>query len=240
MSLLTVCAGLVLTNCTGKPREAGLKVSYGTNGIQRLTYNGVVLEDLARYPSDAFHIWHMKAKDANGKFPADKQYSWGELNNGRTWNAATHTWLYSFKWGSISVQFVHKGDVLDMVVTEKNNADSGVTFSGATIYPFVLHFPELPSGFGDPSYQHLAVEANDPPPTADFGKGQVSVVTSDRSSVYRGFEPAGGGANYYPVISSAIMDSIGPGIAKVDRPINPGMTDSFTVSLNFAESEPRE
>ena len=126
-----------------------------------------------------------------------------------------------------------------MHVVEKNNADSGIIFKGATIYPFVLHFPELPKGFDDASYEHLAVNAGDPVPIADFGASQVSVIADGGSKpLYHGFEPAGGGNGFFPVISSTAMDSMSTAYPKLDRPVGPGASDSFTVSLRFAGTEP--
>lgn len=231
-------AWIALTGCGRTPGETGLRVSYGNNGVQRLTFNGIVLEDLGEHPADAFHIWHMKAVDAQGKVLKGQQYDWGENNNGRSWNAASHAWLYTFTWGSIDVQFEQKGDTLDMSVTEKNNPGSGITFLGAAIYPFALHFPNLPSGFGEASYQHLAVRASNPPPVADFAGGQVTASVSGGSKpLYYGFEPAGGSAPaYFPIISSTALDSLAPSFLHADRPVREGETDTFMVALKFAHS----
>ncbi len=217
---------------------AGLEVSFDGNGIQQLKYNGVVLEDLSQNPSDAFHIWHMKSADLQGNTVSSGQYGWGEANNGRSWNAGTHTWTYSFVWGSISVEFTQSGDTLNMNVTEENHADSGIVFDGATIYPFVLHFPQLPNGFGDSSYAQLAYNTDAPSVTvADFGAGEVAAVFADPAKpLYSGFEPAGGGNNYYPIISSTSLDSLAPFQPHYDRPLQPGQTDRFTVSLRFGPS----
>ena len=235
---LMLSASIALTNCGNVSRRAGLEISYGANGIQRLSFGGAVLEDLAKYPADAFHIWHIKATDLRAKPLSDPQYGWGEVNKRRTWNSVTHSWLYTFIWGSISVQFVQKGNTLDMAVTEKNNADSGITLDGATIYPFVLHFPEAPEGFDNPSYEHLAVQSGDPTPLAEWDRSQLSIIADAGSKpLYHGFEPAGGGNNYFPVISSTAMDSMSAAYPRFDRPVAPGASDTFTVSLRFASSE---
>ena len=236
---LTLIVTVLFSSCGQATRPAGLKIGYGLNGIERLSLNGVVLEDLAAHPTDAFHIWHMKASTVTGKPVPGRECEWGEVNNGRRWEAATHTWLYSFVWGTISVQFVQKAETLEMHVVEKNNTDSGIIFKGATIYPFVLRFPELPKGFGDASYEHLAVKAGDPVPVADFGPGQVS-VTADAGSqaLYRGFEPAGNSGGFVPVISRTAMDSMSTAYPRLDRPVTPGASDEFTVSLRFASTDP--
>ncbi len=235
LALVPVTAMFI--GCGRTPKNDGLKILYGTNGIQRLSFNGVVLEDLNQYPSDAFHIWHIKAVGLGGKVLTDRQYGWGEVNNGRAWDAANHSWLYSFIWGSIGLRFSQKGNTLAMDVTEKNNADSAITLKGVTIYPFVLHFPELPSGFGDPAFEHLAANTSDPAPVADYGQGQVSAIAeSGEKPLYRGFEPAGNGNNYFPIISSTAMDSMSAAYPRLDRPVAPGESDTFTVSLRFADS----
>jgi hypothetical protein len=231
-----VAALLLLAGCSSAPKEKGLHVVYGEKGLEQLRYNGVVLEDLNANPGDAFHIWHMKATDAQGKVLGDGQYGWGENNSGRTWDPQTHTWTYKFTWGSIAVQFAQSRDTLDMNVTEKNNADSGITFDGATIYPFVLRFPQLPAGFGDASFAHLALtKGSGPDPVADFGDGKVTAtVVGKLKPLYYGFEPAKNGPNYFPIISSTAMDSQPPSMPRLDRPVAPGKEDSFTVSLKFS------
>ncbi len=235
---LILLASMALTGCGKARRQTGLEISYGANGIQRLSFNGTTLEDLAKYPADAFHIWHIKATALHGKLLTDRQYGWGEVNNGRTWNAAAHTWNYQFIWGSISVQFAQKGNSLEVTVTEKNNADSGIMLDGATIYPFALHFPELPDGFGESSFEHLALRSGDPIPVAEFDQKEVSIIAdASPKPLYRGFEPAGGGNSYFPIISSTAMDSMSSAYSRIDRPVGPGAADTFTVTLEFADVE---
>ncbi len=237
---LMLSASVALTGCGRVFRPAGLEISYGPNGIQRLTFGGTVLEDLAKYPADVFHIWHIKSGGLHGKVLTDPQYGWGEVNKGRTWNAATHSWLYTFIWGWIGVQFVQKGNTLDITVTEKNNADSGITLDGATIYPFVLHFPEAPEGFDNPSYEHLAVQSGEPTPIAEWDRSQLSIVADAGSKpLYHGLEPAGGGNNYFPIISSTAMDSMSAAYPRLNRPVAPKASDTFTVSLRFTSSSSR-
>ena len=236
--LLAISEVLIISGISQPAYAAGLQVTYGSSGIQQLSYNGVTLEDLSRDASDAFHIWHMSSSSLNGGALSAGQYGWGESNNGRTWNGATHTWIYSFIWGSISVQFVQSGDTLNMNVVEKNNANSGIIFNGATIYPFVLHFPRLPNGFTDPSYQQLAFNTTAASVTvADYAQGEVVAVVPDASKpLYSGFQPTGGTLAYYPIISSTSIEGMATFFPRNDRPVAPGQSDAFTVSLRFAPS----
>ena len=217
---------------------AGLQVSYGSNGIQQLTYSGVVLENVAVNPSDAFHIWHMKSTDLQGNVISTGQYGWGEVNNGKVWNSATNTWTYNFVWGSIAVQFAQAGDWLNVNVTVSNSANSGIIFDGATIYPFVLHFPSLPAGFTNEAYEQLAFNTTGPSVTvADYAQGEVAAVfPSAARPLYTGFQPVGATDAYTPIISGTSLDGMATFYPQNDRPVAPGQTDKYTVSLRFAPS----
>jgi len=230
-------AAVVFTS-EAKASSTGLQIIYSPAGIQRLSYNDVTLADTSLYPSDAFHIGHMKITDRKGNLLSGGQYNWGENNNGHTWNASTKTWTYLFTWGSIAVQCAQEGNTLNLQVTETNSADSGIVLEGATIYPFVLHFPKLPAGFSDAKYEQLTFNTTGPSVTvADYGGGQVAAVVPDAAKpLYSGYEPAGTANAYFPIISSTPIDNMATFFPRNDRPVKPGETDTFTVSLRFAPS----
>jgi hypothetical protein len=125
-----------------------------------------------------------------------------------------------------------------MNVTAVNLAGSGVIFDGANIYPLVLHFPQLPAGFGNAAYEQLAFNTTGPSVTvADFGKGEVvDAFANAAKPLYTGYQPAGPANAYYPIISGTAIDSMATFFPVNDRPVTPGQTDSFTVSLRFAPS----
>ncbi|HEX4168867.1 MAG TPA: hypothetical protein VHZ55_25670, partial [Bryobacteraceae bacterium] len=227
---------LVVAACAQAQGPNKLDVTYGQQGVQKLSYNGVLLENLSNYPGDTFHIWHMKATDASGNLLTDPQYTWGENNTGKSWNPIDHSWTYSYSWGSIKVQFAQNGDSLNINVTTVNKLSSGMTFDGATIYPFVLHFPDLPAGFVNASYEQLAFNTTAPSVTvANFGSGEVAAVYPNAAKpLYTGFQPAGSANAYFPIMSGTAIDGMATFFPRNDRPIAPGQTDSYTVSLRFA------
>ncbi len=235
--LLAVLAGISAVSLRTHA-QSPLAVTYGDNGIQQITYNGVMLENISQTPSDAFHIWHMKATDLQGNVLTQGQYGWGEVNNGRSWNPTTHTWTYNFTWGSISTAFSQSGNTLNLVVTTTNSQNSGIIFDGATIYPFALHFPKLPTGFGDPNAEQLTFNTTGPSVTlADYGTGEVAaVVPTATLPLYSGFQPAGSANAYTPLISGTTPDNLAVFQPHNDRPVLPGHTDVQTVSLRFAPS----
>lgn len=221
---------------TSAAAQSDLEVSFGEQGLERLTYHGVVLEDVKQSPSDAFHIWHMKTTDLQGKVLSSGQYGWGESNNGKHWDRAEQTWTYSFSWGSIRFHFKQDGDTLDMIVTETNSAESGVIFDGASIFPLALHFPELPAGFKEASYSQIADNITAPSVTvADYDRGAVAAVVPDGSRpLYSGFQPSGAPNAYAPLISGTPPDGLAAFRPHIDRSLKPGQTETFTVSLRFA------
>ncbi len=218
--------------------QSSLDVRFGDQGLQQLSYAGTVLEDTTQNSSDNFHIWHMKATDLQGNLLTDGQYTWGETNNGRSWNAATHTWTYTFTWGTIAVTYAQTGDNLNIAVKTMNSANSGIIFDGATIYPLVLHFPQLPAGFSDPTIPQYAFNTTGPSVTlADYGKGEVAAVVPGASKpLYSGYQPASPAPVYTAIISGTTPDGLATFQPHNDRPVMPGQTDVETVSLRFAAS----
>ncbi len=212
--------------------HAQLQVTYGSKGVQTLSYNGVSLENTNAFNADTFHIWHMKATDLGGNVLQGGQTGWGEVNNGSTWNPQTLTETYNFSWGSIATQFVQTGDTLNLIVTETNYANSGILFDGAEIYPFALHFPQDPAGFN--GYTQYAITSTDPGiSVADFGAGVVTAVLPDESKpLYTGWKNQGA-ATYSPMMTSTYPDGIATFFPHNDLPLAPGNTLTYTLSLRF-------
>lgn len=229
MRLLTWLLLMISCALSSPSGAQPLTVQFGQNGVQQLQFNGVVLEDLSRWPDDQFHIWHMKFYDAAGNVRTDGQYGWGENNNGRVWDAATHSWTYTFVWGTLRLQYLVRASQLDMQVTAVNRADSGVTLDGASIYPVTLHPDGGVSGvrIADGLEEPVTVAATWPQAQA------VLVAVNPTREIYGGFEPAANGGTAV-IASGTRPDSVPPGEGNMGRNIKPGQTDTFTVSLRFA------
>jgi hypothetical protein len=212
-----------------------LTVQFGSAGVRQLTYRGEVLEDTNRFPTDNFHIWHLKMTDLSGKLLSGGQYNWGENNDGHRWDQTSQTWTYSYRWGLISVHFSQSGDTLNMQVTEQNRQDSGVILDGAVIYPLGLHFPNLPAGFRDQTTPQFSQNEDAPGVMiADYGTGEVAtVIAQNNKPIYSGFQPAGN-LSYFPLIASTPPDGLATFQPHGDVPVLPGKTEQFTVSLRFA------
>ena len=209
-----------------------LQITYGSKGVQTLSFNGVMLENASTFPSDIFHIWHMQATDLSGNVVSTGQYGWGENNNSESWNAQNNTETYNFSWGSIATQFVQNGNNLDLVVTETNFGSSGIVFDGAQIFPLALHFPKDPSGFD--GYTQYAITTTDPGiSVADFGSGVVtSVIPNESIAMYGGWSNVGN-ATYSPLMTTTAPSGLATFLPQVNAPVQPGSSLSYTVSLRF-------
>ncbi|SDF22642.1 hypothetical protein SAMN05444167_1771 [Terriglobus roseus] len=215
--------------------DAQLLVTYGSKGVDRLTYNGTVLADASRFQQDQIHVGHMKLTDGSGRvLTAD---GWGETNQGTKWDAASKTEIYNFRWGTIKIQFSQKSDALEINISESNRPNSGVIFDGASVYPLTLHFPTLPRGFVNANYPQGTSNTSAPSVTvADFGTGQVVDVAPDASKpLYSMLWPTGtGDAAYSVLVSTTTPDGLPEFYPRHDRPVLPGQTDSFRIALRFA------
>ena len=209
-------------------QPTGLQVEFGDKGLQRLTYQGKVLEDLQRWPHDGFHIWHMKCLDEHGHALAEGPCGWGENNNGRSWNRATQTWTYRFGWGEIQVHYVVRADALDVEVTEINHGGSHMILDGASIFPLALHLS---------SAQGTEIRGNTEGPevtSVAVGSERFVVVAPDASkAVYSGFQKGEDGATEM-LVSSTWPDALPAGVHAAGRVVKPGESDRFLVSLRFA------
>ncbi len=231
---------LALTAAVPVVAQAPLQVTYGQKGVQTISFQGQVLEDVGSNPADEFHIWHMKSTDLNGNSISAGQYGWGEANSGVSWDPLSHTETYRFDWGSIATQFVQSGNDLDMVVTETNFAESGIVFDGAEIYPLALHFPRDPSQFY--GYTQTVITTTGPGVSvADYGSGVVTSVIPDESAALYGGWKAAGANTYTPIMSATYPDELATFLPHNDRPVQPGQSFTYTVSLRWtAEGTPAD
>jgi hypothetical protein len=222
-----VCSSLFSAIAFSQVPAAPLQVQFGAQGLERLSYRGQTLEDLKQWPADTFHIWHMRSTDRNGKPRTDGQYGWGETNGGKQWDPQTHTWTYVFDWGEIRVHYIVRPDALDVEVTAKNNANSGIVFEGATVTPLVLHT-------GAPVQTQAGDNSGAPGFTSEpLRQGEVAMVVPDpERPLYSGFVAGKDGAAEV-LISGTPPDALPKLLDQPERPLKPGQTDTFKVSLRF-------
>jgi hypothetical protein len=230
---LTMVAG-----CNSRSRPQ-LVVTYGTSGIDEIAYGGVLLEDVKRYPADAFMIGHIKMTDMAGNPKTEADYGWGENNTGKKWNQAEKAWDYSYPWGAIRVQLLQNNNILNVNVTESNRADSSAILYGATIVPFVLHFGQQPTDFLPGPFPAISDNYTAPGVVvADYGTAKAALVVPDAGKpLYAAFRRLTDPDSFAALVSSTSPDDLAPFLRHMDRPLMPGQTDRFTMSLRLYDDK---
>ncbi len=208
----------------------GLQTSYDQRGLTNLSYNGVSLVNLNAGLGDAFYV---------GGYNLGGNGAWGGIGNATKWNASSQTLTWSWNWGTVSCQFAtpFASNTLNATLTVTNS--SAQTLNGIDIYPFGLQFPNLPKQFGNAGYPqfHNNLDAASFIP-ADYGSGMLTLVDNDAKPLFLGFSPSGA-ANHYALVVGTNNDSSEGFLATavpVNRPLAPGQTDVYSISLRFSPS----
>jgi len=239
MNLKTTIAILVLSASAAISASAqGLQVTYGSQGLATLAYNGVTLVDTNTYGQDAFTVYEYERKTAAGVV-TDK-YSW---DGGYTtsWNATTKTLTFTYDWGTVKcVYTTPQANRLTMTITVTNTT-AGDTINGVNIFPVYVRFPGYPVGY-DANTPHVGYTTDGPNvQTADYGSGVMSLTSDDVvNKLYAGFFTLGSDtANYkrYEVwVGSMPLSFQPPNYPVFNRAVGPGGTDTYTVSMRFGAS----
>jgi len=232
---LSIPSALMMIAGCNKQTQTHLAVTYGASGIETITYDGIVLESVKKYPSDKFYIGHMKTTDLTGASKTIGDYGWGENNIGKRWDADNKTWDYTFPWGSIRVQYQQDGEALNVKVTESNRTDSGVILYGASVVPFTLHFGQTPSNFSPGPYPAISDNYTSPGVVAaNYRAGTALLVVPDAAKpLYAAYLRQPSADAFAAVVSSTSLDNLASFQPHLDRRVMPGESDQFTMSLRL-------
>jgi len=209
-----------------------LQLDYNSNGLSNISYNGATLLDVSTSPQDGFSIFDYTIIKPDGT----RTVAPGGGGFTSSWDLNTHTLTYEYKWGRIATQYVQDVDRLNLVITVTNKSTLN-TIAGMSILPFIVHFPEFPTGF----YSDSPVAGNNlEGPTvipADWHTGELALVNDDV------VKPLNVGFLTYPQsVDHKYLFWVGstpfwcqPGNwPRFDRPIAPGGVDRYTVSVRFS------
>lgn len=218
---------LILCAIIGGYLTAQVSVSFNNSGLSTLSYswtNVLAYGDL-RVPKVVF-------RDQYGNLLN------GSLNSTLQFNPSSYQLKRQFSWGVVSSTYVPRGSSLDLDLTITNT--SPWTLQAFTVEPLGLHLPNKPSEYhgtnpmlatniGEPSVVRLTYGAN-------------SVVLTNRDVLQPlligfpwSFDPP---ANQtFPLRVHSDRDSMYPtNLPTIVRPIAPGATDTYRLSLRFGLS----
>ena len=209
-----------------------LQVTFDANGLHNITYDGTTLTDLDAFPPDGFRINDYKIRKADGTIVSrgiDKPIP-------QTFDTETQTLSYRLGWGTISVHYVQEYDRLNLFFTVTNTTDTW-TIMGVNLFPLTLRFPVFPEGYTGTAPK---MGYNGDGPTAipaDWGTGTMVLTNNDTAKpLYVGLftDPmTATDMNYDLWVGSTPLQYQPGSWTKFDRPIAPGQSDQYSVSLRF-------
>ncbi|BDI32086.1 hypothetical protein CCAX7_41370 [Capsulimonas corticalis] len=219
----------------GHASAQGLQVTYGNQGLATLVYNGVTLADTNANGQDAFAVYEYERKAANGTV-TDK-YSW---DGGYTtsWNASTKTLTLTYDWGTVKCIYTQPTSTrLNLAITVTNTT-AGDTINGLAVSPLYVRFPNFPIGY-DANTPHVGYNSDGPNvQVADYGTGAMALCNDDVvKNLYNGFftiSPDTANYKRYEIWTGSMPLSFQPpNYPKFYRPIAPGASDTYNISLRF-------
>ncbi|MGC2659472.1 MAG: hypothetical protein WA324_16065 [Bryobacteraceae bacterium] len=202
----------------------GVAIQFNQAGLSSLTYRG------KQFLSDGtFQVGDVEFQSGTGTtVPAS-------LVGQTSVNVGLHQVTNSYPWGNISAQYIAIGSRLEITITTQNSSQS--TIATVVYSPFTLVTPQKPTNFDgiDP-----LVDANIGAPTVeelDYGSGVAAWVNEDPSKPLMSGFPWSYNAptdTQFPVRINTGQDSMYPTFyPNVVRPIPPGASDTYQLSLRF-------
>ena len=143
----------------------------------------------------------------------------------------------TYSWGAVACTYALAGSRLNLIVAVTNRSPQ--TLQELTLQLMAIHFPNPPKGWV-PNYVYIGSNTGDPTiVTADYGVGELAVCNEDVAGkpLLLGFPGRADFSSRPLVISTAPGWVLSPYLDKyVARPIAPGATDTYHVSVRFAAS----
>ncbi len=213
--------------------RTGLQVTFGDTGIQKITFGDYTLLDLSVNPWDGFAVGDYMIQHADGT----TAHVSGALNFHSSFDLATTTVTWQYAWGAVSCQYVVSDDQIQINVHVVNNSPTD-TLVGVNVIPFIIQFPEFPDGFQACPYVGMNVDG---PTVFKAAYGQDAVVFANEqigkpllSGLFSTNETAT--TRRWQVWVGSLPESWFPGgWSGLSRPVPPGGSDTYNVSLRFGD-----
>jgi hypothetical protein len=231
--LMLVAAGL--TSCISPHPSAAqsavpdqaLLIGLGQKGLTSLQYHGDNL-----LADGALSVQTVTLKRAVG---ATVQGSTVPVSS--AYDPALRRLVETFPWGTIACRYTPVGSRLNLAVAVTNT--SSQTIQQLTLQILAVHFPSAPKGWV-PNDVHIGSNTGDPTViTADYGSGEIAVCNEDVAGkpLLVGFPGRADFSSRPIVFSTAPGWVLSPYLDNyLARPIAPGATDIYHVSLRFGPS----
>ncbi len=205
-------------------QSGNVSVSYGASGLTGIVYNGFQYLSYGNFGVNGINF-----VDGNGKITA------GSKAGTPTFDVTHLRTTIKFSWGRIVVHYSVSGNRVTMAITTSNT--SGLTVQGVFYEPLGLQFPSAPQEFD--GVNPIVVINNGNPTALRMTTGPNALVLANDDVVQPllvGFpwslnKPTN---TIFPVRVETSQDSMLPNsIPFVNRPIAPGASDTYRISLRF-------
>ncbi len=220
--LTSVCA-LVLFVGAGAAAQGGLEVSFDDNGLRTLAYGD---ESFAEDPT--FRVVQVRlATQAGGSLIADLS------EERRSFDPTERRLTLAYAWGEVRCTYQREPDRLGLTIEVQNRG--ALTVAEIVLCPMETRFPQPPEGWQPHMpYRGFNLDA----PTAVAAKCANTAVVVCNEDVSRPLQVGWAGRESLesrPMVvatsSDWMAEMLNPRLA---RPIHPGLSDRYEISLRFA------
>ena len=211
--------------------SAALQTRFDERGLIRLIYNGATLTDIDADKGAPFSVGNVHFLGADGTLT--------EKDAGtprRSWNEVDKTLTLTYDWGRVVCRYETAGDRLNLSITVAN--DGKQTLAGVNLFPLAVQFKKFPVGF-DADTPHVNFNLDGPTvQSADFGAGRLTIVNREvKKPLAVGFTSTNDTAQsfrYNVYVGSAPLWYQPDNWPRFTRPIAPGASDIYQISLRFS------
>ena len=224
---LKLMFALLLTLLNSSHAAPGLDVEFNDTGLAKLHYGG---QDFLL--DGRFAVVSTTQPGVDGK--PEGAY-WADARQTTvSFEEATKTLTWKLPWGSVATRYTVDKDRLDLDMTVTNSSDKPL--DGVNLQPFALKFPQAPKGW-IPGYPYMGANLSTPTALlAQFDTATLILVNKDTvKPLLIGF-PGRASLTERPLMVATenaaqwlqpLLDPYLP------RPIAPGQSDTFGISLRF-------
>ena len=197
---------------------------YGNSGLTSLTYAGTDL-----LSNGEPRVTAVVLQDAAG------QTSLGSLDSTLVVDAATNLIGRQYSWGLVKLQYAVSSDKVALTVTVQNN--SSATLQSVSIEPLVLRLPAKPAEYdgNTPIIFHNIGSPTVLPLT--YGVAMVAVANEDTEKPLvvgsAGAIDSPANLTFPLLILTGKSSKLPDRIPAINRPIAPGASDQYQISLRF-------
>ncbi len=209
------------------PVPSAVRADSGKGGLTALRYDGVDL-----LADGALSAQAVTLRSADGTATPGSA-----TPTSAAYDPAARRLTQTYPWGSVACRYAPAGNRLDLTVAVTDTSPQMI--QQLTLQLLAVRFPTAPKGWA-PNYPYVGSNTGDPTVvTADYGGGELAVCNEDVAGkpLLVGFPGRADFASRPLVVSTAGGWFLSPYLDRyIARPVAPGATDTYRVSLRFGAS----